>query len=76
MGFDGCGMIAFGKVLISLIGIEVGPESGIYLGVNRFFNYFIKVIELLAALFYFYLHREFQTFSKIPNYRAFIEGSV
>ena len=43
-------------VLIGVANIERSPEGGLGFGVNGFFNYFFKAIELSAALLYFDLH--------------------
>lgn len=49
-------MIALVTMMINLTDIEARHESGLCLHVNRFFDYIIKAIELLAALFDFYPH--------------------
>lgn len=56
MDLGGYGTIVLGTVLISVTIVIARSESGLSLGVNRFFDYLIKVIKLLAALFYFYSH--------------------
>lgn len=59
MRLNGCGVIALGIVLIGLKGVKTRLENSLYLGVDHFFDYFIKVIELPAAFFHFYSHRGF-----------------
>lgn len=74
--FNGCEAIALGIGLIDLTGVEIKLKTALYLGLDRFFNYLIKVMQLPAVLFYFYLHRGFQTSSEVLNHYVFFEGSV
>lgn len=49
-------MVVLGTILISLTSIVAKSERGLGLELNRVFNHLIKVIELLATLFYFYTY--------------------
>lgn len=48
-----------GTVLIDLLGIRSGPEIGFFVSIKLYFNYFLEVIEILAAWFYLYPFQEF-----------------
>lgn len=56
MGFGSCRTSGSTTVLIDLMGVGAGPESGLCVRVKCFFDYLIKAIKLLLAFFYFYYH--------------------
>lgn len=68
MGFGSCRTTVLNTILIGITGIRVRRESAFHLSIDRFFNYLLKAIELMAALFYSYYHQRFQPFSEIPNH--------
>lgn len=43
-------------MLIDIVSIGARPEGGLSFGVNGFFDYFFKTIELSAALLHFDSH--------------------
>lgn len=71
MGFDGCKSIALEKVLINLMGVKTEPKSSFCMGVNCVFYDLIKMIKLLAMLFYFYPYKKLKAFSKVLNHCTF-----
>ena len=58
--------------LIGVAGIRIRPESGLSFGVDGFFDYFFKSIELLAALLYFNLHWRPEILLKGLNHCIFL----
>ena len=58
-------------VLISIASIRARPKGGFGFGVNSFFDYFFKVIELLVALLYFNLDWKPEALPKVLNYCIF-----
>ena len=61
-------------MLISLASIEAELKGGFSFGVDGFFDYLFKTIELLAALPYFNSHWRLKAFLEIPNSSTLFKG--
>ena len=59
-------------VFICVANIGARPEGGLGFGIDSFFHYFFKAIELLAALLYFDLHWRPEALPEVLNYSTFL----